>query len=116
MRRRRSFCECDSGAVRRNQSQQFDEVVGRDFGLTQNGAQRAAIQLAVIGNHRLSEWAVAPQDDVTAVLPPDGETDFLEGADDVRTGNLWKLAHTARRSASKCSSGTGRPSSRRVRM
>lgn len=54
---------------------------------------------------------VSPQDDVAAVLPPHGEAQLLERPDHIGTGDLRQLAHTASRSASKCSSGTGRPSS-----
>lgn len=61
-------------------------MIGRDADLTQNGAQRAAVDLTVIGNDGLSEWIIAPHDDVAAVLSPDGEADFLKRADEIGTG------------------------------
>ena len=65
----------------------------------------------MVGDDGLSKRVITPHDDVTAVLSPNREAEFLEGADDIGAGNLRELAHTASKSASKCSSGTGSPSS-----
>ena len=96
-------------------SQQPDEFVGGDVGLTKDGAQGAPINLAVIGNNRLSKRVIAAHDDVTAMLSSYGKTKFLESTNDVGAGNLRELAHTATNRAAKCSSGTGKPSSCKAR-
>ncbi len=97
------------------QSNHLDKFFGGNSRLAQNGAKRAAVNLPMVGNDGLGEWIIAPHDDVTAMLSPHGETKFLKRADEIGAGNLRKLAHTAKRRASKRSSGTGSPSSLRER-
>jgi hypothetical protein len=53
---------------------------------------------------------------VAAVLPPNGETKALKRAYEIRPRKLRKPGHTASSSASKRSSGTGKPSSFSARI
>lgn len=78
--------------------------------------ERTPIELPMIRHGRLREWVIAPENNVGAVLPADGKPKSLQCADHLGTRDLRQLAHTASRSASKCSSGTGKPSSRKTMM
>lgn len=87
------------------------QLVHRQVGLAQDGPKCPAVKLSMIGYDRLSEWLGSAHDDVTALLAAKRESEFLQGADKLRARDLRQFAHTARRSASKCSAGTGSPSS-----
>ena len=87
------------------------QLVHGQVDLTQDGPESSAVNLSMIGNDRLSERLGSSHDNVAALLAAKRETELLEGADKVRARDLRQFAHTARRSASKCSAGTGSPSS-----
>ncbi len=87
------------------------QLVYGQVGLTQNGPESSAINLSMIRNNSLSEWLSSPHDHVAALLAANRESQLLEGADKLRARDLRQFAHTAKRSASKCSAGTGSPSS-----
>ncbi len=65
----------------------------------------------VIGNNQLGKRVVAAQDDMAAVLSLLVEPGFLECPHTLAAGEAWQIAHTATSIVSKCSSGTGSPSS-----
>lgn len=79
-------------------SQQVDELVNAESGLTYDGPQRAPVEFFVEGNGDLRERIISTQDDVASFLPLEIETYF----------------HTASSIASNRSSGTGRLSSSRA--
>jgi len=60
----------------------------------------------MVWHDRLSEGHVPTQDDVAAVLPPNGKANLLKRPNHLRAGNLGEPVHTATTSASKCSGGT----------
>ncbi len=79
--------------------------------MVDDGAQRAAVELFVVGNNQLGKRVVAAQDDVTAVLSLFVEPGSRECPHTLVAGEAWQLAHTATSIVSKCSSGTGSLSS-----
>ena len=52
-------------------SKELLELIHAKTSLTQDRAQCATVDLAVIRNDGLCEWLVAAHDDVATVLPPD---------------------------------------------
>jgi hypothetical protein len=97
--------------VHSNRSKQLDEIFHADADLPQNGSQGSTVNLAMIRNHGLCEGIVTPQDHVAAMLSSKREAQLLKSGHDLDPGNDGQLIHTATRRASKCSSGTGSPSS-----
>gem|GEM_PF-2311953 len=95
----------------RGTSQQLDEILRRNSCLAEDRPQSSPVNLPVIRHDGLGERIAPTHDDVAAVLSPNRETEFLKGINNVGAGYLRELAHTASRSALKCSSGTGSPSS-----
>jgi len=89
-------------------SDERDEFADLEDCLSQDGPQRAAIQLSVIGDDDLGKRIIAPENHVAALLPPEGEADFGECADAFPARDAWEFAHTATTNVSKRSSGTGR--------
>jgi hypothetical protein len=64
-------------------SEQCVKVIHTKVGLSQDCAQRAAIEFLMVRNHELREGIVAPQDDMGAVLAFLVETDFGKRPDAV---------------------------------
>ncbi len=91
--------------------EQLNQLAGGNSCLTEDRAKRAPVNLTMIGNDCLGKGIITPQNNVAAVLPTDRKAHFLECPNDIRTGNLRQFAHTAMSKASKCSSGSGKPSS-----
>jgi hypothetical protein len=67
-------------------------------------------ELFVIGNDDLSERLRAPQHDVATLAALFLEPQPLERTNALSAGDPRQPAHTSTSLASKCSSGTGRPS------
>jgi hypothetical protein len=56
-------------------SQQVDELVNAEAGLTYHGSQRASVEFFVKGNGNLRKRIVTTQDDVASLLPLEIEAD-----------------------------------------
>ena len=101
--------EEEEGVHHRDVDALVEEVDGEEE--LEDGPKCPAVKLSMIGYDRLSEWLGSAHDHVAALLAAKRESEFLQGADKLRARDLRQFAHTARRSASKCSAGTGSPSS-----
>lgn len=91
--------------------EQLVEVLDTEVGLTQDCAKRPPVEFFVVGNDQLGKRIVATQDDMGAVLPLLVKTGFNECLDAIATRKPRQFAHTATSIVSKCSLGTGSPSS-----
>lgn len=96
--------------------QQCVELFHAEIGLPQDCPQRSAVEFFVIGHDELGKRIVATQDDMRAVLAFLIKAGFCERFDSVTAREPGQFAHTATRSVSKCSSGTGSLSSCKARM
>jgi len=96
--------------------EQFREFLQGDIGLSYNRTKRSTIKFFVIGDHDLSERLIPSQDHVTTMLALDVESSFSQRACAFTAGYAWEATHTATRSASNRSGGTGRRSSASAAM
>ncbi len=76
--------------------------------MTQDRAQRAAIQFLVVRDDDLRKGGITPKDDMAAFLPSDGEASTLESLNAFPAGDDRQLAHRFTISTSKFSGGTAR--------
>jgi hypothetical protein len=95
---------------------QFREFLQGEIGLSYDRTKRSSIKFFVIGDHDLSKRLIPSQDHVTTMLASDVESSFSQRARAFTAGYAWKAAHTATRSASNRSGGTGRRSSASAAM
>jgi len=69
--------------------------------LSNDGPERAAIELLVVWHYELGERIVTTQDDVASLLTLAVEAGLLQGLDATSSGKARQFAHTATSSASK---------------
>ena len=79
--------------------------------LPDDRSQRTPVQLVVIGDDDLGEWMVSAENHVAPVLPLQVVPSFAKRLGAGSPRDPWKSGQTATTNASKCSSGTGSPSS-----
>ncbi len=75
--------------VRQGGLKEVVELVDGETGLPDDGAQRAAVELFVVGNNQLGKRVVATQDDMAAVLSLLVEPGFLECPHTLSAGETW---------------------------
>ena len=96
--------------------QQFHKLIYAEACLSDDAAQRASVQFFVIRDNYLSEWFIPAQNDVASFLSLEIEANFAQRFGAIPARDSRQRAHTATSSVSKCSSGTGKPSSSSAAM
>ncbi len=91
--------------------QQCGEFFYRKIGLSDNCSEGTTIQFLVIGHNHLTKRISPAENDMAPFLPSNYESYSLQRLDACTPRDARQFAHTAMRTASKCSSGTGRLSS-----
>lgn len=76
--------------------------------MTNDCTEGAAVQDLVIWDNDLRKGLRAAEDDVTPFLAANLKAGFFKSSYALSPGYLWEFGHTARRSVSKRSGGTGR--------
>lgn len=83
-------------------------ILDAEARLSENSPQCASVEFLLVWDDELSKGIIAARNNITAVLAFLIEPTFLKAATHRRPE---MRTHTATRSVSKCSSGTGKPSS-----
>ena len=94
--------------------QQCGKLFYRKIGLSDNCSEGSTIQFFVIRHNDLAKRISPAKNDVATFLPSNREPYSFKRLDACASRDARQFAHTAMRTASKCSSGTGRLSSFRA--